>query len=278
MTFTGIKGGVPMPCFITSEDFIEFNRVAGLLPVGFELKDGHIAMSDILKRNLSLDIGDSVELEYYGTMNFGSRHSYKLAETYDAKGYTSFYVDSSKAPDSVLLLREDVPDRNTAIGNLDSAVAQMKQDYQNLRFIDYQYQSNFASISSSGLWNVINPVLVCISVVLAITINAIMVGEYANRRAEFSIYKAAGFSKRDIIFKITKETLMVNLIGLGTGAILVALFVFTLNEAILFKRGMRLPYYCHESVIWTIAGELAVIVPVIIFQVTQIRKHDITEY
>ena len=275
-TLIGIPVGIPMPVFHTSTDFSAFNEAVGLLPAGFILDDGDLVMSDLLRRNRGLEVGDNVESD--GEMVTGFKRGVLLAETYDAKGYTSFRVDSAHAPDSVLLLRDTLLDRETSVENMDSAVARMKHDYPSLQFFDYNYQYDYIKSISTDFWAVIVPVCIIVALVLAITINAILIGEYANRKFEFSIYRATGFSRLEISVKIIKEIVMINLLGLGLGAIMVTLSIFVLNETVLYDNGMRLSYCCDESVIASILCEMAVIIPIIIFQVNRINKHDVTEF
>ena len=275
-TLIGIPMGIPMPAFRASEDFSAFNNIVGLLPPDFVLDDGDMVMSDLLRRNRGLEVGAFVEND--GEMVTGLRRGIRLAETYEAKGYTSFLVDAGQKPDSVLLLREALADRETSERQLNTAVDRLKQEYPGLQFFDYPYQYDYINNISTAFWAVIVPVCIIVALVLAITINAILIGEYANRKFEFSIYRATGFSKWEISFKIVKEILWMNLLGLCWGALMAALLIFVLDDAILFDQGIHLSYYCLESVYGSILCEVAVIVPIILFQVHRIKKHDVTDY
>jgi len=272
----GVPGGIPMPVFHASEDFTAFNGTVGLLKPDYVLEDGCLVMSDLFRRNFGIETGGNIEAG--GDMAIGLGRSVKLAATFDANSYASFRVDSSHMRDSVLLLRERLDDKEAAIRGFDSAIALLKQEYPDLQFIDYQYQNDYINSISTTFRAIIIPVSIIVAMVLAITINAILIGEYASRKFEFSIYRATGFSKREVSLKIMKETAAINLLGLLLGAVAVTLLIFILNETVLFDRGLHLPYFCSEAVVGTALCEVAVFIPIVIFQVNRIRKHDVTDY
>ena len=276
----GMPGGISLPIFHNSASFTAFMNTTGLLfnaPLSNgRLADGEMVMSDLLKRNLGLKIGETID--NYREMFTGFKQPSKLVQTYKSDGYTSFRVDSSHPPDSIMLLREDIPDQKKSRENLNAAVMILKQEYSDLKFYDYEYQYDKINEILAVYYALIISIALIVALILAIMINAILIGEYANRKLEFSIYKATGFSRREITCKVIKETVMINLLGLALGAILVLLVILVLNETVLFAKGLKLSYYCSEALIGALLCETTVVIPIIIFQANRIKKHDVTDF
>ncbi|MDR2711849.1 MAG: ABC transporter permease [Clostridiales bacterium] len=275
----GLPGGISMPIFYNSNNFSAFKNTAGLFidsSTDWQLANGEMAMSDLLKRNLGLEKGAIIDND--GELITGFKQSSTLAQTYKSNGYTSFRIDSAHTPDSVLLLRENTPDKEKSREDFNAAVMQLKQEYPDLQFIDYEYQKNIINDVLAVYYAIIIVVALIVALILAIMINAILIGEYANRKLEFSIYKATGFSRWEITFKVIKETILINLLGLALGAVMVLLMIFVLNETVLFAKGLQLSYFCPESLIGTLICETVVIIPIIVFQANRIKKHDVTNF
>ncbi|MCL1872601.1 MAG: ABC transporter permease [Clostridiales bacterium] len=275
----GLPGGISMPIFYNSNNFSVFKNTVGLFidpSIDWQLANGEMAMSDLLKRNLGLEKGAVIDND--GELITGFKQSSTLAQTYKSNGYTSFRIDSAHTPDSVLLLRENTPDKEKSREDFNAAVMQLKQEYPDLQFIDYEYQKNIINDVLAVYYAIIIVVALIVALILAIMINAILIGEYANRKLEFSIYKATGFSRWEITFKVIKETILINLLGLALGAVMVLLMIFVLNETVLFAKGLQLSYFCPESLIGTLICETVVIIPIIAFQANRIKKHDVTNF
>lgn len=275
----GLPGGISMPIFYNSNNFSVFKNTVGLFidpSIDWQLANGEMAMSDLLKRNLGLEKGAIIDND--GELITGFKQSSTLAQTYKSNGYTSFRIDSAHTPDSVLLLRENTPDKEKSREDFNAAVMQLKQEYPDLQFIDYEYQKNIINDVLAVYYAIIIVVALIVALILAIMINAILIGEYANRKLEFSIYKATGFSRWEITFKVIKETILINLLGLALGAVMVLLMIFVLNETVLFAKGLQLSYFCPESLIGTLICETVVIIPIIAFQANRIKKHDVTNF
>ena len=278
----GVSGCIPTPVFLTSEDFITFNKVIGIMPQDFVLNDAEIIMSDILKRNVNMEIGDMVDND--GNKVIGFKQKSRLAGTYDSAGYTSFRVDSKHFPDSVMLIRklsvdnETDLDKEVSITRFNDDMARLKQQYPDLIFIDANYHTRNIARAYSVYRTITVAVSFVVALVLAITINATLIGEYDNRRFEFNYYNAVGLSFREIAMKIAKEILLINLVGLMLGIIVVFLITFVLNETILYNNGIHMAYYCTDSVLGAGLCEVGVVVPVIAFQINRIGTQDVTDW
>jgi ABC-type antimicrobial peptide transport system permease subunit len=208
----------------------------------------------------------------------GFNQSCELIGTYDSKGYSSFRVDSTYTPDSLLLLREAIYDKSVSINNFNHAITQLKERFPSIQIIDYQYRRDYIyGIFGMSLIFLFG-ISLMVAIVLTVKINATFAGEYENRTFEFSLYKAIGFSTKEIVAKIIREIILINALGLMLGIALSLSIVFILNEFVLNSLGMALDFFCAEAVISSFLCEIIILTTVISFQVAGIKKCDITQF
>lgn len=275
-TLIGVPGGAPMPVFLNPEDFATFNDLIKLMPEGTILDDGKLVMSEIFRINMNLEIGDIVENDY--EMVVGFNQSCELADTYIAKGYTYFRVDSTYTADSVMLLRENIYDTAVSIDNFNRALKQVKERFPSFQIIDYQQRKEIVYEKFSAFRTILFIISLVVALVLAVTINAIFAGEYEKRKFEFSLYKAIGFSLREITVKVIKEIFMIQSMGVMLGILLALITVFCLNRFVLPNQGLKLAYYSIEAVIGTLLCAMIILITLISVQIIRVKKCDVTNF
>ena len=83
---------------------------------------------------------------------------------------------------------------------------------------------------------------ILIAIVLAVTINSVVTGQYLKRTYEFGIYKALGRSSKEVKGKVAAEVLSMNLISSLIGFAAVFLFTYLMNEIVYKPKGLHLLY------------------------------------
>lgn len=111
-----------------------------------------------------------------------------------------------------------------------------------------------------------------LSIVFAITTNAVFVGIYDRRKQEFAFYRGIGINKRVIYRKVASEILAMNVIGLILGAVISVLTVTLLNDFIYHKDGLSMWYYHPTALLAVIICDLAILIPVIGLRILSISR------
>lgn len=150
--------------------------------------------------------------------------------------------------------------------------------YPNMTFKSHERLVNDVKDIFEMFYLIYYAICFVVTLVIAVTLNAIFVGAYNKRKFEFSVYKAIGFSKKEINKKIISEILLINFIGLISAAILTVLSLLIINVIILYPQGMWMNYFHKTSMIVAMLCDIAIIVPVIFFRLRKIKKYDVTEY
>ena len=121
-------------------------------------------------------------------------------------------------------------------------------------------------------------IVILLSVILAVTINAAFVGMYQRRNFEFAVYRAIGISKQRIISKIIGELVCLDFITLtiGGGIFFLALYLF--NNLVLYPTGKYLNYFHPLALFGLVLCNITILVPLIITRCRQLLKADICEY
>lgn len=119
---------------------------------------------------------------------------------------------------------------------------------------------------------------ILIAIVLAVTINSVVTGQYLKRTYEFGIYKALGKSRREVRSKVAAEVLSMNFIACFIGFVTIFLLTYLMNELVYRPKGQYLLYSSKIGVIGFIICDILIIFPLILSKGRLMSKADVTEF
>ncbi len=119
---------------------------------------------------------------------------------------------------------------------------------------------------------------ILIAVVLAVTVNSVVTGQYLKRTCEFGIYRALGRSRREVRRKVASEIILMNITACITGGAAIFLFTYMINELVYVKKGMHLLYFSGTGLTGFILCDILIVVPLIWSKGRFMGKADVTEF
>ena len=119
---------------------------------------------------------------------------------------------------------------------------------------------------------------ILIAIVLAVTINSVVTGQYLKRTYEFGIYRALGRSRKEVKAKVAAEVLSMNIIACLVGFVSIFLFTYLMNELVYQQKGMYLLYSSQIGFIGFIICDILIIIPLILSKGRLMSKADVTEF
>lgn len=254
--------------FNSVEDFKIFCRHVNIHCDFDKLRNGSVIMSELSANNKGIKVGDALK-EGKNDNIFGE---YTLDALTDETGYHIYYIDERPYDESYLIL-------NTGMGESEFI------DYTNELMNEYEvyiYNSkNYAEWADreTMIFKYIYLfILIIFALVLAVVINAAFVGIYQRRQYEFSVYKALGYGRRQIVGKIAGELVCMDIIGLAAGGGIFFLSLYLFNNLYLNKVGKILFYYHPLALFGIMLCNVVMIVPLIFTRCRQMLRADICEY
>ncbi|ABX43980.1 ABC transporter permease [Lachnoclostridium phytofermentans] len=271
--------------FTSTKDLTTMNQITQLVKDSNDLpQDGEIILSEGLARNTNIKVGDI--LTSGGTL-FYFDTPLKVKYIYPSLDYSAYAVDSTAIPTSLFILREGDIVEPSGQEKLSGETASRQRFADDLKTLDIPnvmslttYENQYADLKNQMpiYYMIFYSVVILISIVLAITINATLIEAYGKRKSEFSIYMAIGIPRSKIVCKILKEITLINLMGLTTGLILIHIILFVLNQLVFYPRGLGLPYFAWCAAIATLLCDFFAIMPSTLLRIRNIKRYDITEY
>lgn len=266
-TMLGFRNGW-MAYVFSREDFIRFNERMKLIPTDTELPDNAVILSEKEAKYLRMDNGEliqeiSEDLDvYYGRLPL-------QVITYPGKSFSAYFVTDEFFTPQYYLFTWKAGGRKD---DFFKRVEQLRARYNNLEFKTYddiikELKDNFE------INNVIYYSIIAImSIVFAITTNAVFVGLYDRRKQEFALYKGIGIDTKRIYRKMAAEILYMNGMGLILGVGISLLAVTLLNEYIYHKDGMSMWYYHPTAFFAVVLCDLAILIPGIGLRIRNISR------
>lgn len=265
--------------FHSTDDLKTYNDLVSTIPLNCPLpKDGEMVMSDTFAKNLGIKLGDIITSKDERFYNVDS--DYIVTGIYKSNQYNILAVNENIGANTYLALRKNVSQEKikSAQINLENDFENLEKNNVGIRSYTYNYALSRRLDGIGMFYSIFYAIVALISLVLVITINAIFAGAYEKRQYEFSVYKAIGFSKKEITKKIVNEVMLINAVGIGIAVILISLTVFLLNLFVLIPSGENLSYFEWIGLLPTIICDLLVVLSVILKQTRKIKKYDITQY
>ena len=274
MDWDNIMGARSGQCSITFRSVDDFKLYCSHMDItcDFEnLKSGSMIMSERFAKNRGLKLGDTVDKEYDEDIY----EEFTLDALTKEDGYTLYFITNE----------EDIIGRAMLLGKSMEGDALYDFAYELRNQLDNKEEVEVYSSIEKKLSRQLKTfhviyifVVVFLSVILAVTINAAFVGMYQHRKFEFAVYKAIGISKKRIVGKITGELLLMELISFCVGALIFFGGLYLFNNIVLYPAGKYLRYF-HPIAFWNlILCNVIVIVPLVLTRSRQMLKVDICDY
>lgn len=264
-TVMGFNSGDASFCFRSAEDFMTYCEFSGIEYDFGELKKGDMVMSDIFAKNCGLKTGDTVDEDFSEDLST----EFTLRATTGENGYMQYFIlGEDDYSEDFLLLGKSGKELHGIVRELQKKYdIYLCDDFR--RIISDQYKT-FDLIYIF--------IIILLSVILAVTINAAFVGMYQRRNFEFAVYRAIGFTRRQIISKIVGELLCMDLIALTAGGAVFFFGLYLFNNLSLYPIGLRLDYFHPLALTGLLVCDLAVVIPLTVTRCRQLLKADICEY
>ncbi len=265
-TMLGFTNGYRAYVF-SAEDFHRFNERLQIISSDTEIPNNTVILSEKEAKYLKVEDGGLLTYDtekfdaYYGE---GPFH----VITYPGKAFSAYFVSEDTSSTDYYLITW----KGSSKVDFLQRVEGLRKQYDKVMFITYkdamrELQKNF-DINNIIYYSII----AILSVVFAITTNAVLVGLYDKRKQEFVFYQGIGIRKNSIYKKVASEILCMNGIGLMIGVVFSILTVSLLNEFIYHKDGISMAYYHPTAFLATILCELAILIPGIGLRIRNISK------
>lgn len=119
---------------------------------------------------------------------------------------------------------------------------------------------------------------ILIAIVLAVTINSVITGQYLKRTYEFGIYRALGRSRKEVKKKVAAEILFMNIIACIVGGAAILLFTYLINELVYMKKGLHLLFFSKTGLMGFILCDMLMALPLIWSKGRLMSRADVTEF
>ncbi len=154
----------------------------------------------------------------------------------------------------------------------ESRVAELKEKYKEINI--NTHKERLEKVKSVFEINsfIFLSIIVVVTCVFFITINAVLVGIYDKRKSEFQIYESIGIPKTKIRRKVVGEMLIMSGVGMVLGIALAFMAITLLNVCVFAKDGLQL-YYYHPWALgsWLICN-LMILIPSILLRLRAMEK------
>jgi len=266
-TIMGFESGRLSFTFRSVEDFKEYCEYLDIECDFTKLKSGSMIMSERFAKNRDLKLGDKVDKNYDRNMY----DEYTLDAMTSEAGYTLYFINEEPVDIyAAIVIGNDISGKELYelvydtqkehdVWVQDSIRDNIKKEYETFDLI-YTF------------------VVMLLSIILAVTINAAFVGMYQRRNFEFAVYRAIGISKKRIVGKIVGELLLMDVIALAIGGAVFFLGLYLFNNMVLYPQGKYLCYYNITALLGLVLCNVTVLVPLMITRCRQMLKADICEY
>ncbi|MCH5339085.1 MAG: ABC transporter permease [Acetatifactor sp.] len=265
-TIMGFESGFASLTFCSVEDFHTYCEYFGIQCDFESLGNGSLILSEKLARNRGLEIGDKVNRD----TNEAVYGDYTVTAFTQEDGYLQYYINEEAADKSHLLILG----KGISGKELYDLVYELRDRHPvSIYEIREQITGQLETFDKIYLF-----VILLLSVILAVTINAAFIGMYQRRNFEFAVYRAIGMGKGAIVRKLLGEFLWMDILALvlGGGVVFMGLYLF--NNLVLYPDGKYLRYFHPTALTGLVVCNVMVILPLIVTRCRQLLRADICEY
>ncbi len=269
MSIMGFTNDYIQYSFRTKEDFEIYCKFTGIKikSKNKELANGSVIMSSLQADNRGIKLGDSLKQQDDESLD----QKYILDAITDNDGYSTYYI-SDTANACYLVLNNSMNSKD-----FKELTKKLETEYE-VYSKDYNYYIDRIDGQMESFSYIYFFIIILLSVVIAVTINAAFAGFYQHRQGEFALYKAVGIPRKKLRFKIISEVMLIDITGIVPGACIIILGIYLANNLYLIPNGFRLLYYDNMPMAGMITSNLVILIPVIISQGKRLIKADICNY
>ncbi|MCI9080563.1 MAG: ABC transporter permease [Lachnospiraceae bacterium] len=229
-----------------------------------ELGDGSVIMNRLQAASRGMKIGDKFvaeDDEFIG-------QEYTLDAVTDNDGYSTFFISGTDSA-RCLVLNNSMDE-----SSFKELLKTLETEY-NVYARGEDYNNNKIGEMLGNFYYIYFFVIILLSVIMAVTVNAAFTGMYQHRTGEFAIYKAMGIPARKIRLKILSEVLLIDVTGILAGLCIIMASIYLANNLYLIPHGLKLFYYNNMSLAGMVTSNLIILIPVTIFQGAKLVRADI---
>ena len=232
-----------------------------------KIRDGSMVISEAMAKNHGLKLGDTVD----ATVDKGLNGTYTLDALLDNDCFTTFYLVEDETNLARAYVYSEEMEGDALYGYIRELIGS--------RMVKLNEQSKYSvKRSLAPLKVILIAGAFLLSVILAVTVNSVVNGQYQKRVYEFAVYRALGISKKGIFGKCAKELLLMDGIAILTGSAVHFLTTFLLNELYYRPNGRFLPYVSWLGLTCFLIANLTVMIPMLISKGRRMGKADVTEF
>lgn len=252
----------------TVEDFLWVNERTGWVEETNLVKDNTLFVTERYAEYLDLKDGDLFtdnreELTFY----YGE-HPYTVHFMKGDEFGACLVAEDSAENEFYLLTWSKKGDAESFRKNL----TQLKEKYQGLQITSYEelYERGKDIFAINSM--IFISIIVVVTCVFFITINAVLVGIYDKRKSEFQIYESIGIPRAKMRRKVVGELMIMSGVGMALGLVLAFMVITLLNTCLFAKDGLNL-YYYHPWALgsWLICNGM-ILIPSILLRLRAIDK------
>lgn len=231
-------------------------------------KNRSVVLSEEFAKDKGIELGDIIGPEFDEDLSaewtvdaiipgggFASFYIYEDDEANHARAY--IYSETMEGQELRAYLTNMLGDRQVEI----------KRHFK--EGIDEQFRAYFV---------IFYAVVILIAVVLAVTVNSVVTGQYMKRIYEFGVYRALGRSKREVKTKVAAEIIGMNVIACAVGIGISSIFTYLINELLYIPTGRYLLYFSDLGIKGFLLCDLMVVIPLVLSKGRMMCKADVTEF
>ena len=263
----GVEMGSVSYVFNSKEDMEAAFRVLGLTADLSQVKNGSIVISRAMANNKGIRLGDVIDATVDRTLNA----SYPVDALIEEDTFVTFYLIEDDRNLVRAYVYADDRKGDALYGYLEEKIGdrKVKLDARAKAFIDKSLMPFYVIMIAGTL---------LLSVILAVTVNSVVNGQYQKRVYEFGVYRALGLSRKTVFRKCAAELILMDGIAIVIGAAVHFLLTFLLNELLYIPEGKYLPYVTGLGGICFGISNLTVLIPMLIAKGHRMGKADVTEF
>lgn len=263
----GITIGNGSLAFNSVQDMEEAFRVLGIQGDLSACKNGSVVMSEMYAKAIGVELGQTLDRSFESALE----GSYTVDALVDGDSYVCFYVIEDNDNLSRMYVYSDTMEGNELRDYIQNLMGDRKVHMARDFRLDLAEEMNV-------FLYLFYLTIVLVGIVLAVTVNSVVSGQYLKRTFEFAVYRAIGKTKGEIRRKIAGEMVVMDLLGMAAGILTSLLFTYLLNELYYRKNGLYLLYCSKLGVIGMVVCNLMILVPIIISKGRRMSKADVTEF
>lgn len=259
-------GGISVVCN-SAEDMETLFGHLGIACDCSGLRDHSLVISKDFANNRGIKLGDTLDRSFDSALS----EIYTVDALIDSNSYTCFYL----VEDNDRLLRMYVYSDKMQGNELRDYVTELAGDkkVQIARSMREQILPQF-----DMFYIIFYTVAFFISVIMAVTVNSVLTGQYLKRTYEFGVYRAIGRSRRELFLKCAAEILCMDLLAVLIGLAVEFVVSYLLNELVFHPKGIYLPYASAAAVLGYALCNSLIVIPLVLSKGRMCCKADVTEF